>query len=88
LPRRWRSLPRRLRLDIGSAEWAALITGAEGAAEAIMDLQKHAFIKDLIGAVLEVIEDGTTIDAFRADYERSWPSTVGATRATAAGTAG
>jgi SPP1 gp7 family putative phage head morphogenesis protein len=63
-------LRRRLRLNVSDADWQAMVAGAESAADAVIDTQKDAMVRDMIEAVLDAIEQGTTVDAFQDDYER------------------
>lgn len=60
----------RRRLQITSEEWRAIWAEAGGIAAEVADQQAAAVQRDLLKAVLKAIEEGTTLDAFRAEYDR------------------
>lgn len=73
----------RRRLALGSEEWRALQAAEDETARRAADDVLKAVTRDLLEAVLKAIEDGTTFEAFRADYDRivaehGWRSPRGA----------
>jgi SPP1 gp7 family putative phage head morphogenesis protein len=73
----------RRRLALGSEEWRALESAEGATATRAADEVLKAVTRDLLEAVLQAVEDGTTFEAFRADYDRivtthGWRSPRGA----------
>lgn len=60
----------RRRLQITSAEWRSIWAEAGGIAEKVADEQAAAVMRDLLKAVAEAVENGTTVAAFRDEYVR------------------
>tara|TARA_R110002020_G_scaffold10801_22_gene41088 strand:+ start:13331 stop:14002 length:672 start_codon:yes stop_codon:yes gene_type:complete len=60
----------RRRLALSEADWQALLRGVDAAVDAAIDAQFEAVQHDLLAAVLDAVEDGTTAEQFRDDYER------------------
>ena len=60
----------RRRLSIGSEEWLKLLAGEGAISSAIADDTVRSVTADLAQAVLDAIENGGTLESFRADYAR------------------
>lgn len=73
----------RRRLAVGSEEWRGLQAAEDAAATRVADEVLTAVTRDLLEAVLQAIEGGTSFETFRADYDRivtahGWRSQRGA----------
>ncbi|SFZ85993.1 phage putative head morphogenesis protein, SPP1 gp7 family [Devosia enhydra] len=60
----------RRRLSITSDEWRAIWGGSGIAAKAATDKMAEAVMRDLLAAVLQIIESGGTLEDFRREYRR------------------
>lgn len=60
----------RRKLNITSAEWRQIWAEAGGVAKEAADQATDSVMRDLLKAVLQAIDDGTTLEQFRADYQR------------------
>lgn len=59
----------RRRLQFTEAAWRALLEGVDAAVEAAIDDQVESVHRDLLQAVLDAVEDGSTAEQFQGAYE-------------------